>query len=310
MTKPPRIRLAVIGLGKIARDRHLPAIAGNDRFELVATVDPQSSGEDLATFASVDDLLESGMPIDAVTIATPPQARERIALRALQAGWHVFLEKPPASTVTGAMRIAHAAESGRTLFSSWHSREAPQVSVARGWLSKRIITGGVIRWRENARQWHPGQHWLWQPGGLGVMDPAINAFSILTEISPERFSVDEISFEVPENQHTPIAVTGTLSGASGKVALDIDFREESLPRWEIELATADGDTLLLSQGGDRLTINGEATKSEPNHEYRRLYARFADLIDGGASAFDLAPLQFVTDAFAVARISRSARFDP
>ena len=33
-----KIRIAIVGYGKIAQDQHVPSIAGNDRFELVATV--------------------------------------------------------------------------------------------------------------------------------------------------------------------------------------------------------------------------------------------------------------------------------
>ena len=36
-------RVAVMGLGKIARDEHLPAIASSDSFELVATVSSRVS---------------------------------------------------------------------------------------------------------------------------------------------------------------------------------------------------------------------------------------------------------------------------
>ena len=39
-----------------------------------------------------------------------------------------------------------------------------------------------IDWRESVRKWHPGQEWVWEPGGFGVCDPGINAMSIFTEI--------------------------------------------------------------------------------------------------------------------------------
>ena len=58
------------------------------------------------------------------------------------------------------------------------------VSDARAWLKGRTVTSGRISWRESARKWHPGQRWLWEAGGLGVFDPAINAFSILTALLP------------------------------------------------------------------------------------------------------------------------------
>jgi predicted dehydrogenase len=40
------IRIAIVGLGKIARDQHLPAIAGNGAFDLVATVSPDVERSD------------------------------------------------------------------------------------------------------------------------------------------------------------------------------------------------------------------------------------------------------------------------
>jgi D-galactose 1-dehydrogenase len=43
-----------------------------------------------------------------------------------------------------------------------------------------------VIWREDVRVWHPGQDWIWQPGGLGVFDPGINALSIITHILPAR----------------------------------------------------------------------------------------------------------------------------
>lgn len=304
------IRLAIVGMGKIARDQHLPALLRDDRFDVVAAVDPHASHADLPSFPSLADLLADGCPIDAVTVATSPQVREKVAIAALDAGLHVFLEKPPASTVSGAMKIAQAVQAGRTLFASWHSREAPQVMRARRWLAGRQIAHGRICWRENARQWHPGQHWLWQPGGLGVLDPAINAFSILTAITPERFSVGRIAFEVPQNQHAPIGARGSLIGRCGEIDLDLNFREEGRPRWDIEIETVDGGLLLLSEGGHRLSLDGAAEIGQPNGEYSRLYAHFAELIRQGESDVDLTPLQLVVDAFAVARITRTARFEP
>src|SRR5690606_32611719 len=93
------IRVVMVGLGKIACDQHLPALASNPAFELVASVDPAAQGRDVIPyFASLDALFESGVPFDAAAVCTPPQVRSAIALRLLEAGKHVLLEKPPAAT--------------------------------------------------------------------------------------------------------------------------------------------------------------------------------------------------------------------
>jgi L-arabinose 1- dehydrogenase len=80
-----------------------------------------------------------------------------------------------------------AKEHGRSLFASWHSRYAPGVETARTWLTARVIKSVQVLWKEDVRKWHPNQDWIWQPGGLGVFDPGINALSIMTRILPRAF---------------------------------------------------------------------------------------------------------------------------
>ena len=84
------IRIALVGLGKIARDQHVPAIAASQDFELAATVDPAGSAiAGVPAFGSLQTLLDSPVAIDAVALCTPPQARTALALEALRAGLDV-----------------------------------------------------------------------------------------------------------------------------------------------------------------------------------------------------------------------------
>jgi D-galactose 1-dehydrogenase len=299
MTAP--VRLAVIGAGKIARDQHLPALAASDRFEAVALVDPRDPELALPCFPSIEALLGDGPRVDTVAICTPPRVREDIARRAIAAGLHVRLEKPPAATVTAARQLLDAAAPGQTLFAAWHSREAPMGAAATEWLGARRIARGHMRWREDARVWHPGQHWLWQPGGLGVFDTAINGFSILTAISRQRFAVAEARFQVPCNQQAPIAAEGVLRCDSGTIAFDLDFREPGASVWELALETDDGGTMHLSHGGGMLVLDGAAPVTGIEAEYPALYRRFAELIASGQSDVDTAPLALVADTFLIAQ---------
>jgi hypothetical protein len=54
------IRIAVVGLGKIARDQHIPSIAGTAGIELAAVVSRNASIDGLTHFATLDELLDSG----------------------------------------------------------------------------------------------------------------------------------------------------------------------------------------------------------------------------------------------------------
>ena len=93
------IRLGLVGLGKIARDQHLPAIAATPGIALAGIASRHAGLPDLPSFATLGELLASGTPIDAVALCTPPQGRHELAAQALAAGKHVLLEKPPGATL-------------------------------------------------------------------------------------------------------------------------------------------------------------------------------------------------------------------
>ena len=96
-----RLGLIVAGLGKIARDQHLPALAGCTAVDLVATADPQAAGvAGIPHHSSLSAALAAHPGADAVAVCTPPQYRHAVAAEAIATGRHVLLEKPPAATLT------------------------------------------------------------------------------------------------------------------------------------------------------------------------------------------------------------------
>ncbi len=292
------IRIAIVGFGKIARDQHLPAIAATDGVTLAAIASRNASLANIPHFATIDDLLREGPAIDAVALCTPPQVRRVQALKALAAGKHVMLEKPPGATV-GELDplIALAAKNGRTLFATWHSRFAPAVEPAREWLAARRIEKVAISWKEDVRVWHPGQGWIWEPGGLGVFDPGINALSILTRILAQPVFVTGAELSFPANRAAPIAARLSLADAAGlSISAEFDFRQTGSQSWDIVVDTDDGP-LTLSGGGARLAARHQVLVDAPEAEYPGLYRRFVELVAAGTSDVDLAPLRLVADAF-------------
>jgi D-galactose 1-dehydrogenase len=291
------IRLALVGIGKIARDQHLPAIAANPAFALTATVSRHDPALDVPWFPTLEALLDSGLTVDAVALCTPPQVRYGHAATALRRGLHVFLEKPPGATLAEVESLRALAQThGTSLFASWHSRYAAGVEPAKAWLATRTIHSVRIIWREDVRVWHPGQAWIWEAGGLGVFDPGINALSIATHILPRPFFLTEAKLETPANRAAPIAADLTFTDSEQTpITMDLDWRQTGPQSWDIIVET-DGGTLSLAKGGAVLTLPDGVQEAE-DREYPNLYARFAQIVDAGHSDVDVAPMRHVADAF-------------
>ncbi len=295
MTNP--IRIGLVGVGKIARDQHLPVIGAAPDYTLVAVVSRQGEYAGVPNYRTLSEMIAAQGDLQAVALCQPPQARFEAALAAIEAGLHVFLEKPPGATLAEVGLLAEAARRrGVSLFASWHSRFAPGVEPARNWLSTRRIRSVSIAWMEDVRHWHPGQDWIWDAGGMGVFDPGINALSIATHILPPFF-LTGATLEVPKNRQAPIAADLRFTDAAGTpIHATFDWRQTGPQTWDIRVETEDG-TLVLSRGGAALTLDGRDQTLPPEAEYRGLYDRFAALIRSGASDVDLNPLIHAADAF-------------
>ncbi|HYZ64023.1 MAG TPA: Gfo/Idh/MocA family oxidoreductase [Acetobacteraceae bacterium] len=296
------LRIAIVGLGKIARDQHIPAIAATDGVELVAVASRNASLPGVPQFPNIEALLRDGPEIDAVALCTPPQARYAQAAAALAAGKHVLLEKPPGASVAElAPLVAAAQRTARTLFATWHSRFGPAVDPARDFLATRQIRAVRIEWKEDVRVWHPGQQWIWQPGGLGVFDPGINALSILTRILPRPVFTTESELSFPENRAAPIAARlGFSDGAGLEVRAEFDWRQTGPQTWDI-MAETDSGAMILSDGGRRLSVDGRVLAEGASREYAGIYRRFVELAARGESDVDLSPFVHVADAFMLGR---------
>src|SRR5262245_29793832 len=297
-----RIKTAIVGLGKIARDQHIPAIAASDAFELIAVASPHSTLETVACFTNIETMLQAMPDVEAVALCTTPQARYETARRALEHGCHVLLEKPPGATISEVQALVEfAKQKGVALFASWHSRFAPAVEPARAWLATRQVSNVSVVWKEDVRVWHPGQHWIWKGGGLGVFDPGINALSILTRILADTLLLREAELSYPANCETPIAARLLLADARcTPIRAELDFRQTGPQSWDIDIETNDG-RLSLSIGGSVVRINDEIIATPQNQEYPLLYAHFATLVRTRSIDVDLAPFQLVADALMCGR---------
>lgn len=290
--------ICLVGIGKIAVDQHVPAITGSDDWELAATVSRVGTVDGVQAFTDFDQMLAERPEIPVISLCLPPVPRYDYAAKAIAAGRHVMLEKPPGATlaeVDALDRMAQAA--GVTLYTTWHSRMAKGVAPAKAWLADKDITAAHINWKEDVRRWHPGQEWVFAPGGMGVFDPGINALSIVTEILPMPIHLRSAHLEFPANRDTPIAAQLAWSE---NVTGDFDWRQEGPQTWDITVDTTAG-TLHLHDGGDRLVIDGQEIAAGNNREYPALYDRMAELVKNGASEVDVTPMIHVADALTLGK---------
>jgi D-galactose 1-dehydrogenase len=299
MTDP--IRIGIVGYGKIAQDQHVPSIRANAAYELAATVSRGGKGiEGVPCFSSHTDMLAQLPGLDAVAICTPPTVRYDIAGDCLRAGKHALLEKPPGISLGEVDELARIAQEKHvSLFTTWHAQHNPAVPAARDLLRGKKVTAMRITWREDVRKWHPGQQWIWEAGGFGVFDPGINALSIATRIFPGLLFMREAELSFPRNKQAPIAARLRMAGAGTNAVIDaeLDWRHSGGEAWDIEVKTEGGDTLLLSEGGAKLAVNGADQGAKGPGEYPSIYAEFAELVAARKSRVDLDPLRLAAEAF-------------
>ncbi|WJS86998.1 Gfo/Idh/MocA family oxidoreductase [Paracoccus sp. TOH] len=302
------MKLALVGIGKIALDQHVPALASSPDWELAATVSRHGRAPGIEAFPRIEDMLDARPDIGAVSLCLPPVPRFEAAQAVLRAGRHLMLEKPPGATLSEVHILRDLAQAqGVTIFATWHSRMAHAVAAAKAWLADRVIHEGRIIWREDVRKWHPGQDWIFEAGGMGVFDPGINALSILTEILPMPVHLRAAELDFPENRQAPIAARLALSA---NITADFDFRQQGPQTWDMEFRT-DAGRLALRLGGNVLEIDGTEAGGQASimGEYPALYARMARLVREGASEVDLSPMVLVADAFTLGSRNTVDAFD-
>ncbi len=99
-------RIAIAGLGQAAKGIHIPAYRSIPAVEIVGGCDPAARAADFSfpLFASVPEMLERTKP-DILGVVTPPDSHFALTSLGLEAGCHVFCEKPFMNTLDEADAI-------------------------------------------------------------------------------------------------------------------------------------------------------------------------------------------------------------
>jgi predicted dehydrogenase len=148
-----RLRIGVLGAGQISQAAHLEACrkAGNAELHALCDADARllervaGAHEPRATYTDYDAML-ADPDVDAVVVAVADQFHVPMALKAIEAGKHVLVEKPMGVSVEECEALAAAvARSGLVLQVGTMRRFDPNIAYAREFIAERI--GEVLAMR-------------------------------------------------------------------------------------------------------------------------------------------------------------------
>jgi predicted dehydrogenase len=256
------IRTFVMGLGQMGRS-HALAYCANPGFEIVGLAN--RSPVDLPRALQAYPMLESfeaGLALepDLVSINTYTDSHADLAVRAMEAGADVFVEKPLAGTVEAARRVVEAAErTGRKLVVGYILRHHPSwIEFIR--LAREL--GPPFVMRMNLNQQSSGSAWQIHKRLLAstspVVDCGVHYLDVMCQITDAR----------------PVQVRGMGVRLSGEIAagqvnfghLQVLFEDGSIGWYEAGWGPMISETAffvkdVMSPNGSVSIVMDEGAKS-------------------------------------------------
>lgn len=295
MSDSQALRCALVGTGAVA-NLHARAVAAHPRARLVAVADQSRAAADdfaarwgdPAVYEDFGALLAAEHP-DVVLICTPPGAHRGQAVAALEAGAHVIVEKPPASSLDelDEMRAA-AAAAGRHLAVVFQQRTGTAAAHVRKLLTDGALGRPLVALCQTL--WYRGEDYFAAPwrgkwateGGGTTLGHGIHQIDLLAFLLGDWASVQGRLWRLDRETETEDASTATIVFASGAVAQvvtsAISPRQTSSLRIDTQKATVTVDH-LYGHGHENWSITPApgheaeaAAWALPDHEVRSDHA--------------------------------------
>lgn len=244
---------------------HAPALAAHSgvvlsgvwgrRREAAALLADAHDTEAYTDEAGIDALFAAS---DAVAFAVPPDIQAPLAARAAEAGCHLLMDKPVATTVSGAREVADAVARARVAsvvfctmrFATGTADWIAEQAVAGGWFTARALWLGAL-WAPGTDNAFGASPWRREKGGLWDVGP--HALSVLI---PVLGDVTEVTAARGPNGTTHLLLRHT-SGASSTVTLGLDAPAAAVGT-EVEFRGEHGTVALPGDGGDAVSSFGHA----------------------------------------------------
>lgn len=239
-----KIRLAVIGAGGQCTMSLMPAIPYLQEIDLVAVCDLKQELAERnarnfgakAVYTDAAKMLAEEKP-DGVMVIGPPQMHEEVGIQVLQAGCHLFIEKPASPTVEGAKRLVDAAAAAGKMGQVGHMmRHADPVRVA--WdISHAEDFGAILSVESRYTTWPTGV----MPAGIGWGEPD-----------------EDWSYMLIQGGH-PIDLIRHFLGPIARVAAFRSHGQGNAKAYQVTVETADGKVGFLDLQD---SFNGWTTELE------------------------------------------------
>ncbi|MFC7195272.1 Gfo/Idh/MocA family protein [Halosimplex aquaticum] len=255
------LSVGLVGCGNIS-ERYLDADGTFDAFELVACADldedlARATADEHGIEALPTDELLADESLEAVVNLTPPHAHAQVITDALEAGNHVYTEKPFATTVEDAADIvATAAEEGLLVGSAPDTFLGAGLQTARQVIDEGRIgetVGATAHWTSPGHErWHPNPDLYYQEGGGPLFDMGpyyVTALVFLLgsatrvagsvsrphdtrTIGSEPRKGEEIDVEVPTHE---AGLVDFANGATADLLMSFDVEASALPSPAFEI---------------------------------------------------------------------------
>lgn len=268
------VRVGVVGCGAIARRSHVPTLQAAGAEVTAFASRSRASAEAAAVEAGGGSVFDDWRDlvahdeVDAVVVCTPNSLHAPIAVAALQAGRHVLVEKPIATTVADADRMLTAADdAGRVLMVAHDARATAGVQALR-----RLVADGALGTitAVTARLSHAGpQAWTdsaWfrddaLSGGGALLDLGGHLVDALRHVlADEIVEVTALRAPTPVDEDAAVAFR-TATGTLGTV--QVGWRAGAGNHHAVTLEGTDGSAHLDSALGTVLRRRGHDPAAMP-----------------------------------------------
>ncbi len=260
-----KVRLGVVGCGRVTELRHLPALGEAGEFEVAALSDVDDARLKRVAdrfgikgrYRDYRGLIEDG-GVDAVAVCVPPKLHAEVALAALAAGKHVFVEKPLALRLEECDLLSARAEAAPSLkvlvgFNMrWHrlAREARERvrggEIGRVKLVRTVFTS-AIRLGGDFAEWRRAR----ETGGGVLFELGTHHFDLL------RFLLEDEIEEVYASSPAPDETAVFTARARGGAQIVSAFSEGTAENHELEIYGERGwlrVALYRADGLERLSL--------------------------------------------------------